>query len=90
MDVTMKAVELLVQHAHACMPRSCKRCHVRHTSTSLRKCDSLHMAGACTLQLLLTTFEGSFTYWGSWFKAWSPAATEFAHQAPSCYQKVLL
>ena len=47
----------------------------------------LHMAGPCTLQLLLTAFEGSFMCWGSCSKAWSPAATEVAHQDLSCTAK---
>ena len=80
----------MVQHAHARMPRSCKSCHVKVTGPSIKCCGIWRMAGACTLQLLLPAFEDSFTYWGSWSKAWSPVATEVAHQDPSCHHKVLL
>ena len=87
MHVTIEAVELMVQHAHACMPRSCKSCHVKVIGPFIKGYAFLRMAGACTLQLLLKAFEGSFTYRGSWSKAWSPAATEVADRDLSCTVK---
>ena len=82
-----KGMELMVQHAHACMPRSCKSYCVKVSGPFINSHGVLRMAGACTLQLLLKAFEGSFTYRGSWSKAWSPAATDIADRDLSCTVK---
>ena len=45
-----KGMELMVQHAHACMPRSCKNYRVKVFGPFINSHGVLRMAGACTLQ----------------------------------------